>query len=133
MKRFSAAIFIKDNEILLGKRSSKREFFPDVWDFIGGHCIENESFEQAMLREILEEIGVTPTKYELFLTIDKNPNFIMQIYIVREWNGAIENISFDENEIISWFSLAKALKLNFPTPEYKDIIISLNLSSSTIA
>ena len=101
MKRFSAAVLVKDKEILLGKRNHKREFFPNVWDFIGDHCIENKSFEKAMLREVLEEIGVTPTIYELFVKIDKNPEFVMQLYIVREWKGEIENGAINENEIIS--------------------------------
>jgi 8-oxo-dGTP diphosphatase len=133
MERFSAAILIKGEKILLGKRSRTREFYPNVWDFIGGHCEENESFVDAMLREIKEELGVVPTEFQPFLIVDKSPQFVMQIFTVKQWFGEIENLQPLENEEISWFSIAEALKLDFPDDEYKKILNSLNLSPSTIA
>lgn len=36
------------------------------WDFVGGHIEENESLENTLLRESLEEGGFTPVDHKLF-------------------------------------------------------------------
>ena len=82
MKRYSSGILIKSNKILLGKRSAQRALYPGVWDFIGGHCEENESYDEAMTRELSEEIGVEPLDYELVTKIDRSPEFIFAIYLI---------------------------------------------------
>lgn len=50
-------IVIKDNKILLGKR--KNSHGEGTWCFPGGHLEFNESWEDCVSRETMEETGVT--------------------------------------------------------------------------
>ncbi|OGM13932.1 hypothetical protein A3D84_03385 [Candidatus Woesebacteria bacterium RIFCSPHIGHO2_02_FULL_42_20] len=52
----STAIIIKDQKMLVAKRAGSP--FKGKWDFIGGYINKNESPEDAMKREIKEELGV---------------------------------------------------------------------------
>lgn len=61
MKKISAIIFENPRqEFLIYLRDSALDKpdipFPDHWDLIGGHVEDGESFEQALEREVEEEI-----------------------------------------------------------------------------
>ncbi len=60
MKSYAAVVGIvqRNGKILLLKRNSGKEFFPGKWNFISGFVKEKESAEDAVLREVCEEIGV---------------------------------------------------------------------------
>ena len=49
-----AAIIMKDNKILIAKR--KKGEFAGMYEFPGGKIEKNESGEEALIREIQEEI-----------------------------------------------------------------------------
>lgn len=51
-----SALIIKDDKILMGKRSGRTDLV--VWTFPGGRCEEGETVEQALIREIKEETGI---------------------------------------------------------------------------
>lgn len=57
-KPTATAIIIKDQKLLVAKRKLKGEPFYGIWDFIGGFLQKGESPEQALTREINEELGV---------------------------------------------------------------------------
>ena len=121
MKTFSAAILLHKSKILLGKRNAKRDFYPGVWDFIGGHCLDQETFSEALVRECSEEINVVPIKFQLLTHIDESPHFTLEIFVVTNWQGNIENINEAEHEAICWFTLAEAMELALADERYKDL------------
>ncbi|MCI0680116.1 NUDIX hydrolase [bacterium] len=57
------AVIIKDGKILLGKRTE--EPFKDMWDLIGGYMNEGETPEEAISRELFEELGLRPAEFKL--------------------------------------------------------------------
>lgn len=63
----SAIIFSKDGKMLLGKKDpSKGGVYPDDWHIPGGGVEENETLEDALTREITQEvIGLDISKYNL--------------------------------------------------------------------
>ena len=52
-------LFDRFNRLLIYLRDDKLEIpFPNHWDFFGGHLEAGETPEQALVREVKEEIGV---------------------------------------------------------------------------
>lgn len=108
MKKIAAIIFENDNgELLLYLRDNKPGIpFPDHWDLIGGHVEEGETPEQALVREVKEELGIGLKEYEFFriyecIDGDAYPN-IKYIY----WgtlNIPVEEITLYEGVRPAWF------------------------------
>ncbi len=58
--------YTKEREILFQKRADDKDTFPGLWDVsVAGHIGAGEIPENAALREIKEEIGVSVTKKDL--------------------------------------------------------------------
>ncbi len=131
----AAALIVKDGEVLLGLRTPDRERWPGVWDLIGGHCQENEAPEAALIREVGEEIELTPTSFTHFATIiyfgkdsrsPGQPAYRFLVYLVTEWTGIPRNVQLHEHSEIRWFHLTEALQLeNLALPDYPALFTSV--------
>jgi 8-oxo-dGTP diphosphatase len=68
MKQIAAIIFQNESgEFLLYLRDNKPDIpFPDHWDLIGGHVEDGETPEEALVREVKEEIDIDLKDYEFF-------------------------------------------------------------------
>ena len=68
MKQIAAIILENDKgEILLYLRDNKPDIpFPNHWDLIGGHVEEGETPEEALLREVKEELDINLTDYTFY-------------------------------------------------------------------
>ncbi len=63
-KIVSALIFSKDGKILMGKKDpTKGGVYPDAWHIPGGGLDEGETMEQALAREVFEEVGIDIKPY----------------------------------------------------------------------
>ncbi len=68
----SALIFSKDGKLLLGKKDpSKGGVYSDVWHIPGGGVDEGENLEEALKREISEEVGIDISPYTIELADDQ--------------------------------------------------------------
>jgi 8-oxo-dGTP pyrophosphatase MutT (NUDIX family) len=68
----SALIFTRDNKLLLGlKDPEKGGVYAECWHIPGGGVDENETKEQALQREVLEETGISIAKYPSVLVDDQ--------------------------------------------------------------
>jgi 8-oxo-dGTP diphosphatase len=64
-----ALLFDRSGRLLIYLRDNKPGIpFPDHWDFFGGHLEIGETPEQALVREVEEELGVTLSEWEHFRT-----------------------------------------------------------------
>ena len=99
--RVPCAIIEHDGKILAGQRSPFLSF-PLKWEFPGGKQEENETDEQTLEREIMEELGVE------ILIVDKLPVTIKDqgwreiILVPFVCNLKTENIVLSEHEQIIW-------------------------------
>lgn len=80
-------LFNSQHEVLLMKRSEKKQFAPGIWAGIGGHFEKEElnSPEQCLIRELYEETGIKRediVDFSLkYITIRKKGDEIRQQYI----------------------------------------------------
>ena len=72
-----AAIIFKDDKILIGRRASF-ESLPGWWEFPGGKPEKCESNEEAIRRELMEELGVKTLVGELITNY--NHKFLGNVY-----------------------------------------------------
>src|SRR5262245_2942657 len=121
------AVIIQADHILLGQRTPDREFYPNVWDVFGGHIEPGEQQEQTLVRELKEELGITPTRWMELETIaesvpekDGVPSYdlIVCFYCVTSWSGTPSNLQPHEHTTIQWFSYDEAVKLELAHPGY---------------
>ena len=77
MKKIVAIILENDkDEILLYLRDNKPSIpFPNHWDLFGGHVELGETPEEALVREVEEELGYNLKDYKFFKKYD-----------CQEWN-----------------------------------------------
>jgi mutator protein MutT len=60
-------VFNSKGELFLQKRSMNKDIQPNKWDTsVGGHLNLGETFDQAVCRELKEELGITATVKHLY-------------------------------------------------------------------
>lgn len=104
MQKGARAVIVKDGKILLGKREKHDEFY-GLWCTFGGSLEAEEKPEQALARELLEELGIeikNPEPLTVVETVDGDIHY----FLVREWEGTVTNAdASDEHSEVRWFSL----------------------------
>lgn len=106
------AIIIQDGKILILKDSSR----PDFWDVPGGRIDDNETIEEALRRELREElpthanprIGELINAYRVPGSIKDDLGLVLLFYRVDvDFDGEITLST--EHESYEWVSIADAL------------------------
>jgi mutator protein MutT len=96
-----------------------RDFYPNVWDVFGGHMEPGEEQAETLVRELQEELGITPTQWTFVETIKHPANRLtVHLYLVTAWTGTPVNRQPDEHSAIGWFSLTQATELSLADPSY---------------
>ncbi len=103
------AYIIKDNKVLLQRRRDN-----GMWAAHGGIMEPGETTDGTMIREILEETGLSVTKYEFFCIASGKevynvyPNgdecyFVNVVYIVTDFTGELKPQDLEVSQL-HWFS-----------------------------
>ena len=117
----SVIIAIKcSGKFLLVQRSENDDIFPGLWQNLGGKIELGETVEEAIKREVQEEIGVVVTKHPIFLQSyswkkdNKSPVRLGLIFLIElEENPEKYHIKLDtELANYSWFTLSEIEKMN---------------------
>jgi 8-oxo-dGTP diphosphatase len=115
--RTVGALFIRpDGKVLLGLRAASKKSWPNHWDSIGGRVEDGESLDEALIREVQEEVGVTPTQFRLIATVrERQPDIygdaLHHVYAVTSWQGGEPANVCDEHTELRWFSIGEMLLL----------------------
>lgn len=118
----ACALIDADNRVLLAQRPEGKSM-AGLWEFPGGKVEQGETPEEALIRELQEELGVTTWQsclaplsfashsYEEF-------HLLMPLFICRKWEGTPNP---RENQELKW---VRAQKLReFPMPPADDPLI----------
>lgn len=138
------ALIINDNKILIGNENN-------IFQFPGGHLEENESFNDCLKREVLEETGIELEDFEIdrpfmkvtFMNKDwpeagKNRKAEIYYYLIKtEKKPDLTKTNYTANEIknnykIEEFDINEAIdkiKANIPNNE-KNKVISPDMISA---
>ena len=121
----SIALIDANDQILIAKRPNKKHL-SGFWEFPGGKVEKGESPENALVREVKEELNININNkciapltfsefdYEKF-------HLLLLLYVCRRWEG--EPLSMEENEI-KWVKVNTLRQYKMP-PADDSLIYSL--------
>ena len=121
----SIAIIDANDQILIAKRPNKKHL-SGFWEFPGGKVEKGESPENALVREVKEELNIdihnkciapltfSEFNYEKF-------HLLLLLYVCRRWEG--EPMSMEKNEI-KWVKANTLRQYKMP-PADDSLIYSL--------
>src|SRR5215831_9718169 len=123
----AAGLLCCQGRLLLGKRAVRRTAYPGVWDLPGGHVEAGETAEQALVRELREELGVTPREWREWAVLrapamgdaDAGARMLrLHVFLVTQWEGEPRNLLSNEHDEVAWFTLDDAANLTLAHAEY---------------
>ncbi|MCB8823296.1 NUDIX hydrolase [Microvirga rosea] len=132
---YACALLIRDRQILLGLRAVHRRSWPCCWDIIGGHLEAGEAASTALIRELQEEIGITPTEFHYFDCIETTEfdgvtPARWHLFTVTEWTGGEPAIANDEHSQLKWFRFEEAESLTALASEaYRPVFARLSAAT----
>lgn len=117
-------LLIHDGRVLLGHRSPQKRWYPNVWDFPGGHIEPGETAHEALRRELREELGITVTRGERWREITL-PSVRAQLWRVHAWEGEVCNLAPEEHDDLRWFTLSETQDLMLADDFYPELLREL--------
>jgi 8-oxo-dGTP diphosphatase len=111
----ACALIDADNRVLIAQRA-KDKAMADLWEFPGGKVNDAERPEDALIRELAEELGITVREACLApLTFASHAyddfHLLMPLYVCRRWEGTV---TAREHQALAW---VRANKLrDYPMP-----------------
>ena len=114
-----ATFIINDKkQVLLQKRSANKRFNPNKWALCAGYVDAYESLENAILREIKEEVGLDISKDYLhqfgereFTIRDSNSHITYFYYIRSNLNEKDFIIQKEELSEVKWFDIDEVIDM----------------------
>lgn len=103
------AAILKDDAILLLVQRL-REPESGCWGLPGGKIDWLEPVENAVVREVHEELGITLSHLKLLCVVDqidqfKGEHWVSPVYVTSHFDGAPELIEPDKHAAFGWFAL----------------------------
>ena len=91
----ACALVDSDNRILIAQRPEGKQL-AGLWEFPGGKIEPGERPEQALIRELKEELGIDvrePCLAPLTFASHAYPDFhlLMPLYVCRRWEGFVRD------------------------------------------
>ena len=121
----SIALINNYDQVLIAKRPNNKHL-AGFWEFPGGKVEKNETPENALIREVKEELDVNinnkciaPLSFSEFDY--KNFHLLLLLYICRRWEG--KPLKMEENEL-KWVKPSMLRKYKMP-PADDSLIYSL--------
>jgi 8-oxo-dGTP diphosphatase len=111
----AVALVNRDGKVLVARRPPGRPL-AGLWEFPGGKVEAGEEPETALIREILEELGIEIARADLMpLTFASHayPEFhlLMPLYLCKRWQGSI---AAQQDQELRWVRLDELTHYDMP-------------------
>lgn len=107
------AVIKESGRVLIAKRPSSAHQ-GDLWEFPGGKIEPGESSEQALERELREEVGITVTQYRPLIRIPYDypeRKVLLDVWLVSEFQGTPYGA---EGQELRWINIEMLHHPHFP-------------------
>jgi len=99
----ACAVLDTDGRVLMSQRPNGKKH-AGLWEFPGGKIDSGETPEQALRRELWEELGVEPCErcFQIFSFAShtyEDYHLLMPFYLCRQWDGVARP---KEGQVIRW-------------------------------
>lgn len=99
----ACALVDADGRVLIAKRPAQKDM-AGLWEFPGGKVVGDEPPEEALIRELREELGINVTQACLApLTFAshsyENFHLLMPLYVCRRWG---DTVNPTEGQELKW-------------------------------
>ena len=118
----AVALIDSDNRILIAQRPEGKQL-AGLWEFPGGKLDPNELPEQALIRELREELGIevkdsclAPLTFASYAY--EEFHLLMPLYVCRRWEGVVRPL---EGQALKWVQ-ARDLR-HYPMPPADEPLI----------
>jgi mutator protein MutT len=111
------AVLRQHRRILLCRRTPQREHYPNLWALPGGNIEPGETAEQALVRELAEELGIEvaqPSDHPV--AVLDTDTVRMQVWLIESWTGTPTNVAPDEHDHLVWADLTQTRSLDLAHP-----------------
>lgn len=115
MKHLQVAVgvlFNERSEVLVGQRTVKDRYYQQ-WEFPGGKLEQGESAEQALVRELEEELGIQVTAAQAFMQLEHtypDRHVELHVFTVKEYIGEPMG---KEDQALQWIAPSKLDEIDF--------------------
>jgi len=109
----AVGVIKRDNKIYISKRADDLHQ-GGKWEFPGGKREPNETIEQALARELLEEIGIQVIQQSPFMLIEHDygdKKVCLDVRLVEEFEG---QASHQEGQQSQWVEISDLNQFTFP-------------------
>ena len=109
----AVGVLLRDSHCLLSKRAIDAHQ-GGLWEFPGGKVEALESVEQALQRELQEELGVVVERSTPLISIEHSytdKTVVLHTHIIEEFSGEPEG---REQQPLQWVAINELDKFEFP-------------------
>jgi len=95
----------------------------NLWEFPGGKVEAGETGEQALKRELKEEVGITviaAKPFQQYVHQYPDKKLFLDVWHVEKFSG--EACARESQQIVTWVSLSELKQLNFPEANHSLIL-----------
>ena len=113
VRSIAKAVIHKNHKYLFQLRDNDASIpYPNKWSFFGGEVDKDENFEEALKRELLEELHWCPNKFfYLAKDTDKTTNCNINYYLVP-YELPDHKLILGEGQAMKWFTINQIMDLN---------------------